>query len=58
LRVKDRIRLTLFSRRFAPAACITLESGSVLTLEDERIVRAAGVRQIAASGRLRRVRPT
>lgn len=58
LRVKDRIRLSLFSRRFAPAACITLDSGSALTIAGERITHAAGAKQIAASGRLRRVRPT
>lgn len=58
LRVNDRIRLALFSRRFAPAACITLDSGSVLTLEGGRIVGASDTKQIAASGRLRRVRRT
>lgn len=56
LRVKDRIRLALFSRRFAPAVCVTLDSGSVLTLEGPRIVHASLAKQIAASGRLRRVR--
>jgi len=58
LRVRDCTRLALFSRRFAPAACITLDSGSALTLDGERITQAAGAKQIASSGRLRRVRPT
>lgn len=58
LRVKDRTRLALFSRRFAPAACITLDSGSALTLDGERITHVAGAKRIEATGRLRRVRPT
>lgn len=57
LLTRDRTRLALFSRRFAPAACVTLDSGSVLAIEGERIARAAGAKQIAASGRLRRVGP-
>ncbi len=56
LRSGDRIRLALFSRRFAPAACITLDSGSVLRFEGDNIVMAHDARQIAANGRLRRVK--
>jgi peptidase E len=58
LRMKDRSRLALFSRRLAPAACITLDSGSALIIDGERIAHATGAKQIVASGRLRKVRPT
>jgi hypothetical protein len=58
LKVKDRTRLALLSRRFAPATCIVLDSGSVLMIAGERITHATGARQVAASGRLRRVKPT
>lgn len=57
LRYRDRVRLALFCRRFAPASCVTLDSGSVLMFDGERIRRAKGARQIMAGGRLRRVRP-
>jgi len=35
-------RLALFSRRFAPASCCTLDNGSMITLEDNRVVFATG----------------
>lgn len=54
LKMGDRIRLALFSRRFAPAACVTLDSGSVLRLDGDRLDEVTDVRQIGASGRVRR----
>jgi hypothetical protein len=56
LKAGDRIRLALFSRRFAPAACMTLDSGSVLRLDGDRLGEIADVRQIGASGRVRRAK--
>ncbi|MEX0976593.1 MAG: Type 1 glutamine amidotransferase-like domain-containing protein [Woeseia sp.] len=56
LRTGDRIRLALFSRRFAPSACIALDSGGVLRFAGDHIAMANDARQIAANGRLRRVK--
>lgn len=56
LKTGDRIRLALTSRRFAPAECVTLDSGNLLALDDGRVVCVEGARRIAASGRLRRVK--
>jgi hypothetical protein len=56
LKAGDRIQLALFSRRFAPAACVTLDSGSVLRLHGDRLGEIADVRQIGASGRVRRAK--
>lgn len=56
LRQGNRARLALFSRRFAPASCVALDSGSALAIDGDRLLRVAGVRQIAASGRLRRMK--
>lgn len=53
----ERSRLTLFSRRFAPDACMTLDSGAVLHIDGSRIVQASGVRRLTAGGRLRQVKP-
>lgn len=56
LKLGDKIRVALFSRRFAPAACLTLDSGSLLRFKDGRIVAAEGVRRLSRSGALRKVR--
>lgn len=56
LRLSDKIRVALFCRRFAPAACLTLDSGSLLRFKDGRIVAAEGVRRLSRSGALRKVR--
>jgi len=37
----NRERLALFSRRFAPAICCTLDNGSMITLRDARVVFSA-----------------
>jgi hypothetical protein len=56
LRTDDRVRMQLLCRRFAPAACVTLDSGSVLRFDADRLVSADGVRRISDDGRLRKVR--
>ncbi len=56
LTLSDKIRVALFSRRFAPAACLTLDSGSMLRYRNLRIVAAEGVRRLSRSGTLRKVR--
>ena len=37
----SRIRMALFSRRFAPAICCTLDNGSMIQMENNRITRAS-----------------
>lgn len=56
LRLDDKNRLALFSRRFAPAACLTLDSGSILKYRDRRLVMADRNRRISRNGTLRRAR--
>ena len=56
LKQRDRARLVLFSRRFSPGRCLTLDSGSVLAIENKSVRHSEGVRQITAGGRLRRIR--
>lgn len=48
--------MALFSRRFAPSRCLTLDGGARVEFEDGRVVAARAARQIARSGRLNRVR--
>ncbi len=56
LKLKDKIGVALFCRRFAPATCVTLDSGSLLRYQDGRIVAAEEVRRLSRSGALRKVR--
>jgi hypothetical protein len=56
LKTSDRIRMQLLCRRFAPAACITLDSGSVLRFAGDCLAAADGPRCITENGRLRKVR--
>ncbi len=56
LKLSDKIGVALFCRRFAPATCVTLDSGSLLRYQDGRIVAAEEVRRLSRSGALRRVR--
>jgi len=53
----NRKRLALFSRRFAPSVCCTLDEGSLLQLEDERLVSAAKSFVITRSGGKRVLTP-
>lgn len=54
LRESDRVRLELYGRRFAPADCITLDSGALLAFEGGRWVDSEATRRIGRGGRLRR----
>ena len=56
LKLSDKIGVALFCRRFAPAACLTLDSGSLLRYQDGQIAAAEGVRRLSRSGALRKVR--
>lgn len=54
LRLKDRVRVGLFSRRFAPSKCLTLDNGAVLESRDGKIVAVEGVRRLLRSGAIRK----
>ena len=56
LKENDAVRVSLLSRRFAPATSVTLDSGSLLDFEDSEIRKAADVRRLTNKGRLSRVR--
>lgn len=56
LNLGDKIRTALFSRRFSPAACLTLDSGSLLRYENGRVAAADGVRRLSRDGALRKMR--
>ena len=47
----NRTRMAVFSRRFSPASCCTLDNGSMIRLENHRIVNASGSFTITRSGR-------
>jgi hypothetical protein len=47
----NRTRLAIFSRRFAPARCCTLDSGSMITLDNNQLVQASRTSVLTATGR-------
>ena len=49
-------RMALFSRRFAPAKCCTLDSGSMIRLEDNRVTRATQSSIIMRTGKKKPVK--
>jgi hypothetical protein len=53
----NRKRLALFSRRFSPATCCTLDNGSLLRFEDDRLVSTANAFVITRSGQKRVLTP-
>ena len=57
LRTSNRVHMQLLCRRFAPSACITLDSGAVVRVEDGNLVTADKARQVVDSGRLQKVKP-
>lgn len=56
LKVNDAVRISLFSRRFAPATCVAMDNGSVLHFEGARFRHAEGARTLTNRGRLAKVR--
>lgn len=50
----DRHRLAIFSRRFAPSRCLTLDNGALLAFDSDRITAAHDVRRVSRAGRARR----
>ncbi len=55
LRTRDRLRLGLMSRRFAPDVCVALDNGTKLAIEDAGIENAEHARQLYRNGRLVRM---
>ena len=49
-------RMALFSRRFSPAWCCTLDSGSSILIRDQKIVAASGSSVMTRSGRKKQLR--
>lgn len=56
LRTSDRVRMQLLGRRFAPAACITLDGGAMMRFADGQLAAVEGARRIMESGRLRKLK--
>lgn len=52
LRPKAKTQTGIFNRRFAPARCVTLDSGALLHLQDGRVCEARGVRCLSAAGEM------
>jgi hypothetical protein len=50
---RNRSRMALFSRRFSPAVCCTLDSGSMIHLENDRVISASGSSTVMKTGRKR-----
>lgn len=58
LKENDTVRVGLFSSRFAPSTCVTLDNESMLQFDDDRILRADGVGTLTAKGRITGLRLT
>ena len=49
----NRRRMALFSRRFSPATCCTLDNGSMIHLENDRVVASSRCSVVTRTGRKR-----
>jgi hypothetical protein len=47
---RDYRRMALFSRRFSPAECCTLDNGSMIRIENERVVEAVKASVVMRTG--------
>jgi hypothetical protein len=56
VRKDDLIRSSLFSRRFSPATCLTLDNGSLLKIQNGRVRESESVQHISRDGRFVRVK--
>ena len=56
LRKSDEVRMALFSRRFSPDACVTLDSGTALLFENDRVVSVDSAKRLTRTGKFARVR--
>lgn len=51
VRMKESIRNSLFSRRFSPATCLTLDNGSLLRMQNGRVLESETVQHISRDGK-------
>ncbi len=58
LRTRDLPRISLFDRRFSPAICVTLDSGSSLLFEGETLRACEAAKRMTRNGKLKRLRVT
>lgn len=58
LRRNEPVRTSLFSRRFAPATCLTLDNGSLLLVEGGKVTRSESVQHVSREGKFARVKAT
>jgi hypothetical protein len=56
VRTTETLRASLFCRRFAPATCVTLDSGSFIQFSGARLTDAKAARRIKNTGKLGKVR--
>jgi hypothetical protein len=56
LRTRDLLRVSLFDRRFSPAICTTLDSGSFLLFEGETLRESAAAKRMMRNGKFKWVR--
>lgn len=56
LRSKELVRVSLFSRRFSPAACVTLDNGASMHFDGEKLRESVAAKRLTRGGNLRRVR--
>ncbi len=55
LRLDDPVRVEVFARRFAPASCVALDSGSALHWDGQRWTKSYGARKLTQTGAVRRM---
>jgi hypothetical protein len=55
LRLDDPVRVALFARRFAPAACVVLDGPARLTWDGRRLSAGPATRALGSGGRIRQM---
>ena len=50
---RNRSKMALFSRRFSPAVCCTLDNGSMIHIENDRVIAARGSSIVMRTGKKR-----
>ena len=58
LRKRDRPRMTLLGRRFAPDSCVVLDSGAAIGFQSGRVLRQSGARRVDRAGHMVKVNPS
>ena len=58
LQYKDRARVGIFSDRFAPADCITLNNGSLFHFDEKRVHRVEKTSRLSSQGDIQELHTT